>query len=61
MRYDGRNPMLRPRPSLEPLALGVGAGLELPRELAIEARITLVAPGRRPAARLRLYSRLAAG
>jgi len=41
----GREPMLRPHPTLLPMALGLGPGLELLRELAVKARITLVVPG----------------
>lgn len=40
-----QDPTLEPDPTREPLALGIGAGLELLRVLATDARITLWLPG----------------
>lgn len=42
-----RSPMIEPHPSLTPLLLGIGSGLQLLRELATAARITVVVPDAR--------------
>ena len=42
----GRAPLLGPHGSLMPVALGAGTGLRILRELATEAKITLVVPDR---------------
>lgn len=42
--YPGRTPLIGPHPTEAPLALGFGPGLLLLRELATDAKITVVVP-----------------